>query len=463
VVCGATCHESQSPWRWWTERRHALSMFEARNCALLQSPDCDDRRAVSAQRASLSSKAPLERQISVIGKDLRQSRKRFALTNGRIILPQVIVTGKAIVVEQNKILGIADADSLGSSTVKIDVGGRYIAPGLIDIHTHGALGHDFNEPTVEAFASITEENVTRGVTALLATISTAPIPEMVKCLEFSRQWMSGVHKGSRVLGVHLEGPYFCMAQKGAQDPKNIRTQDDGTVDILLEHHDVIKMMAYAPELPGALELTAKLVKLSIVPAAGHSSAKDEDVLAAMKVGLRHTIHIWSGQSSTVREGPWRKPGLLEATLTFDELSAEMISDSKHLPPTLMKLAYKCKGADRLCVVSDATSGAGLPQGARFAMGEMEYKVYNGVGMLLDHTAFAGSTTLLNQMVPILTDVVGVPLVEAVRMASLTPARVIGVDDRKGSLEAGKDADIAIFESDFTCWRTMIGGQWVYAV
>lgn len=398
----------------------------------------------------------------MIGTTPEQSKGRFALTNGRVILLQEIVTGKAVVVEQNKILGIADADSLGSSTEKIDVGGRYIAPGLIDIHTHGALGHHFNEPTVEAYASITEENVTRGVTALLATISTAPIPEMVKCLEFSRMWMGGAHEGSQVLGVHLEGPYFSMAQKGAQDPKNIRTPDDGTVDILLEHHDVIKMMAYAPELPGALELTARLVKLGIVPAAGHSSAKDEDVLAAIKVGLRHTIHIWSGQSSTVREGAWRKPGLLEATLVFDELTAEMITDNKHLPPTLMKLAYKCKGPDRLCVISDATSGAGMPEGARFRMGDMEYEVHGGVGMLLDRTSFAGSTTLLNQMVPILTDVVGVPLVEAVRMASLTPARVIGVDDRKGSLEAGKDADIAIFESDFTCWRTMIGGRWIHA-
>ena len=148
---------------------------------------------------------------------------------------------------------------------------------------------------------------------------------------------------------------------------------------------------------------------------------------------------------------------------FDELTAEMIADNKHLPPTLMKLAFRCIGADRLCIVSDATSGAGMPEGARFRMGEMEYEVHDGVGMMLDRTAFAGSTTLLNQMVPILTDAVGTPLVEAVRMATLTPARVIGYDDRKGSLEAGKDADLAVFEDDFTPWRTMIGGQWVYAI
>jgi N-acetylglucosamine-6-phosphate deacetylase len=191
-------------------------------------------------------------------------------------------------------------------------------------------------------------------------------------------------------------------------------------------------------------------------------ARDEHVWAAMQVGLKHVIHLWSGQSSTIREGPWRKPGLLEASLVFDGLTAEIIADNKHLPPTLMKLAYKCLGADRLCIVSDATSGAGLPEGARFRMGHMEYEVHDGVGMLFDRTAFAGSTTLLNQMIPVLTDFVGIPLVEAVRMATLTPARVIGVDGEKGSLEAGKDADIAIFEEDFTVWRTMIGGRWVYA-
>jgi len=398
----------------------------------------------------------------VIGNGLEQPKGRFALTNGRVILPQEIVTGKAVVVEGKKIVGIADADSLGAEAEKVDVSGRYIGPGLIDIHTHGALDHTFNEPTVKAFASITEENATRGITSLLATISTAPIPDLVKCLAFSRQWMQEPHEGSQVLGVHLEGPYFSLAQKGAQDPKNIRTPDDGTPDILLEHHDVMRIMTYAPELPGALDLTARLARLGIVPAAGHSSAKDEDVLAAIKVGLRHAIHIWSGQSSTVREGPWRKPGLLEATLVFDELTAEIIADNKHLPPTLMKLACKCIGSDRLCIVSDATSGAGMPEGARFRMGEMEYEVHDGVGMMLDRTAFAGSTTLVNQMVPILTDAVGIPLVEAVRMATLTPARVIGFGDRKGSLEAGKDADLAVFEEDFTAWRTMIGGQWVYA-
>jgi N-acetylglucosamine-6-phosphate deacetylase len=397
----------------------------------------------------------------MIGMNVEQPRGRFALIGGRIILPDRIVTGQALIVESGKIVGIAEPASLGADTETIAVEGRYLAPGLIDIHIHGALGHTFNAPTSDAFAAITEQTVTCGVTALLATVATAPLPDLVRCLTFSREWMRTSHTGSQVLGVHLEGPYFSMAQKGAQDPAHIRTPDDGSLPLLLEHHDVIRIMTYAPELPGGLDLTATLATLGVVPAAGHSSACDRDVAAAMQRGLRHIIHLWSGQSSTTRVGPWRVPGLLEAALVLEGLTAEMIADNKHLPPTLMKLAYKCLGADRLCAISDATSGAGLPEGARFRMGGMEYEVDDGVGMLLDRTAFAGSTTLLNQMVPILTDAVGIPLVEAIRMASLTPARVIGVDRQKGSLEPGKDADIAIFEEDFTCWRTMIAGRWAY--
>jgi N-acetylglucosamine-6-phosphate deacetylase len=386
-------------------------------------------------------------------------KNRFALVNGRIVLPDEVVEGKAVIVDGAAIAGIVDVAALGDEMARVDVDGRFITPGLIDIHTHGALGHTFNEPTAEAFGTITTENGRRGVTSLLATTATAPIPDLVACLAFTRQWMAETHDGAQVLGAHVEGPYFSLAQAGAQDPANIHNPDDGAVDQLLAYHDVIRQFTYAPELPGALALTRRLVELGIVAAAGHSSAKEEEAAAAIDAGLRHIIHIWSAQSTTVREGPWRKPGLLEVSLVYDNLTVEMITDNRHLPPTLMKLAYKCIGPDRLCIISDATSGAGLPEGSRFRMGEMEYEVHDGVGMMLDRSSFAGSTTLLNEMIPVLTEYVGVPLPEAVRMASLTPARVIGVADRKGSLAAGKDADIAIFNDDFTAWNVLVNGRW----
>jgi N-acetylglucosamine-6-phosphate deacetylase len=378
------------------------------------------------------------------------------------MLPDKIVNGSTLVVEGANIDGIVATGSLSPDVERIDVGGRYIAPGLIDVHTHGALGHTFNEPDTEAFAAIAAEQLRHGVTSLLATVATASIPDLIRCLVFSREWMAAPRPGAQVLGVHLEGPYFSMAQRGAQDPEHLRSPDDGTAELLLEHHDVLRIMSYAPELPGAVDLTRRLVALGIVPAAGHSDAREEHVWAAIDAGLRHAIHIWSGQSSTVREGPWRKPGLLEVSLVAEELTVEMIADNRHLPPTLMRLAYRSVGAKRLCVVSDATSGAGLPEGARFRMGGMQYEVHDGVGMLLDRTAFAGSTTFVNRMAAILHDAVGVPLVEAIRMASLVPAQVIGRADRKGSLTPGKDADIAIFDDDLAVWRTLIAGQWTDA-
>jgi N-acetylglucosamine-6-phosphate deacetylase len=388
--------------------------------------------------------------------------ERVAIVNGRVALPNEIVTGKAVVIERSKIVGIADAGELGADIARADVGGRLVTPGLIDIHTHGALGRTFNEPTEDAFATIARENARRGVTALLATLAPAPIPDLVHCLEFCKQWMRDAQDGARVLGAHLESPYISHARRGALDPENIRAPDDGTADILLEHADAIKVFVLAPELPGARALIERLAARGIVPAAGHSSAKEEEVRAAMRVGLRHVTHIWSAMSSTVKEGPWRKPGLLEAALTYDGLTVEMIADNKHLPPTLMRLAYKCIGADRLCAISDATSGAGLANGARFRMGNIEYAVRDRVGMMLDGSSFAGSATLVNEMIPILTNVVGIPLVEAIRMLTLTPARVIGADGRKGSIAPGKDADIAIFNDDFTASRTMIAGKWMYA-
>lgn len=390
-----------------------------------------------------------------------QPRGRLALVNGRVALPEQVVSNQALVVEDGEILGVGGLDSLSDDVERIDVGGRLVTPGLVDIHTHGALGYTFNEPTVEAFATITGESARCGVTLVLATLAAAAIPDLCRCLAFCRRWMADAHDGAQIAGVHLESPYISVAQKGALSSDSIRTPDDGTPERLLEYHDVLRIFVLAPELPGALDLVANLARLDIVPAAGHSSAKDDQILDAMKVGLRHVTHIWSAMSSTIREGPWRKPGLLEAALVFDNLMVEMIADGKHLPSTLMQLAYKCIGADRLCVISDATSGAGLPEGTHFRMGDMEYYVHNGVGMMLDQTAFAGSTTLLNQMLPILIDVVGIPLAEAIRMATLTPARAIGFDSRKGSLEAGKDADLVIFEDDFTVWRTMIGGRWAY--
>jgi len=388
----------------------------------------------------------------------------LALINGRVVLPGGIATDLALVVNRTesggRILGLIPAADLPAGVPRYDAENCWITPGLIDVHTHGALNHTFNEPTVEAFGTILEENLRRGVTGLVATVGAAPMDDLVAIFTFARNWMATPHTGARLLGAHLESPFVNPAQAGALDSKSMRSPSDPAALRLLEFSDVLRILVLAPELPGAVDLTRQMNDKGIIVAAGHSMAQESNVLAAMEAGLRHVTHLFSGMSTTVREGPWRKPGLLETALVNPGLTVEMIADNRHLPATLMKLAYQAIGPDRLMVVSDALSGAGLPDGTRFRMGSMEYEVADGVGMMLDRSAFAGSTTLLNQMIPILTDVVGVPLWEAIRMVSLNPSRLLGLSDRKGSLEAGKDADLVLFDDDFTARRVMLNGQWV---
>jgi N-acetylglucosamine-6-phosphate deacetylase len=382
----------------------------------------------------------------------------MALVNGRIVLPDRVVTGQALVIDAGRIAGLADSVDLGSDIARIDVDGCWITPGLIDIHTHGALRHTFNEPDPKAWTVITDENLRRGTTGLLATF--APTPDLTEGLAFCRQWMEEDHGGARVLGAYLESPYINVAQKGALDASCVRAADDGSAAALLQYADILRVFMLAPELPGALDLVEALNAAGIVPAAGHTMAHDTHMAAAMQLGLRHVTHLWSAMSLVVREGPWRKPGVLETALTFDGLTAEIIADNRHLPPTLMRLAYKCLGPDRLCAVSDALAGAGLPEGSVYTMGGMSYNVQDGVGMMLDRSSFAGSATLLPQMLPVLIHVVGIPVVEAVRMTTLTPARIIGVDGDSGSLEPGKRADLVVFDDAFTAQRVMLSGKWV---
>lgn len=401
-----------------------------------------------------------------MGLNVVKQGEAYVIENGRLVLPDRVVKGAALVVHGGVIDAVVAQGSRVPGATQLDAGGRLVTPGLIDIHIHGACGRAFNEPDPTAYAAILQAALEHGVTSVLATLATAPISDLVACLGVVREWMAagkaGMQPGAALLGAHVEGPYFSRAQAGAQNPAHLRRPDDGSAAHLLGYADVIRILSFAPELPGAAELTAELVRRGIVPAAGHSSAREEDLQACWAAGLRHTIHIWSGQSSTVREGPWRKPGLLEVTLTYDEVTGEMIADHRHLPATLMRLAYQCLGPDRLCLISDATSGAGLPEGSRFGMGGMEYVVSDGVGMMLDGSAFAGSTTLLDGMLRVMTGVVGASIPEAVRMATVTPARVIGLDGHKGSLATGMDADLVIWEDAFRPWRVLIGGREVYS-
>jgi N-acetylglucosamine-6-phosphate deacetylase len=374
-----------------------------------------------------------------------------------LVLDDGVVEGHAVVVADGRIEGIEPVGALPDSLPHRRLGDRYLAPGLVDIHTHGATGGCFNDADQRSFDRALAGLLSAGVTAVLPTIATDDLDRMSGCLELVGAAMMR-RGGPRVLGAHLEGPYLASEQRGAQDPERLRSPDDGSAAQLLEQRSAIRIVTLAPELAGALELTAELVQHGIVVAAGHSSAGPEDLRRCARAGLSHITHIYSGQSTTTRQGPWRQPGLLEATLASDELTVEMIGDGQHLPDELMTIAHRCLG-ERLCVVSDSTPGAGSPEGTRYRMGQVEYHVGPHVGLTLDGTSFGGSTTLLGETLPVLVNRLGLPIHEAVAMTARRPAAIAGAGERLGRLKSGYQADLVALSRALQVEAVAVGGVW----
>lgn len=381
-----------------------------------------------------------------------------ALTGPRVVCEHEVLDGHAVLIRDDRIDGIVPQTQIPGDAGVRDLGPGLLSPGLVDVHTHGAAGASFNDGTDEANRQALSALLAGGVTTVLPTVATAPLEDMKQALAALRA-VRGARDGlPRVPGAHLEGPYFAAAQCGAQDPAHLRAPDDGSPARLLDLADVIRVMSYAPELPGACDLTRRLVQAGIVAAAGHSDAREEDLLACQRLGLRHVIHVFSGQSGTVRQGPWRRPGLLEATLASEDLTVEMIGDGKHLPDTLMRLAHRCL-AGRLCLVSDSTPGTGLADGGRYRMGGRAYVVEGGVGMTLDRRSFGGSITPLVAMIPTVMQALGIPLHEAVAMASAIPARAVGLGEQVGRIRAGAYADFVLLSHEFTVRAVAVAGRW----
>ena len=384
-------------------------------------------------------------------------RQREALVGPDVVVDGSVVAGRAVLVTDGVIGGVIPLAEVPSDITVRDLGAGLLSPGLIDVHTHGAGGRSFGEADATAHRTALAALLRAGVTTVLPTLASAPLEDTERALEEIRM-VAGDPALPYVPGAHLEGPYFAQAQRGAQNQAALRNPSDGSVERLLDHADAIRMVSFAPELPGAVALTERLVGLGIVAAAGHTDGRDEDLRACQQAGLTHVIHIFSGQSTTIRQGPWRKPGMLEATLASDGLTVEMIGDGKHLPTTLMRLAYRCL-AGSLCLVSDSTPGAGLADGARYRMGEVEYLVEDGVGVTLDRTAFAGSTTLISEMLPIIVSALGIGVAEAIAMVTSIPAKAAGLVN-VGQIAPGLRADFTLFDADLTPRAVALAGRWL---
>lgn len=256
----------------------------------------------------------------------------FALVGGQVFLPDGVRDGLAVIVENGVITATQLQADVAPSVPIVDVGGRLIAPGFIDLHAHGAVGRSFDEPDPAAHQEILQFHARHGVTAMQASLVSATWDDLDQRLEALAETKTSTAGGPTRLGAHLEGPFLAPSQCGAHDPAVLRTPTPRDVDKVLTRRGIVTMITIAPELPGSLTLVRRLADAGVVVAAGHSEARGDDLWPAVDAGLSHLTHLWSGQSALVRHGPWRIPGLLEESLASDGLTAEVIADGRHLPP-----------------------------------------------------------------------------------------------------------------------------------
>ncbi|WP_461091341.1 N-acetylglucosamine-6-phosphate deacetylase [Spirosoma gilvum] len=389
---------------------------------------------------------------------------RYKLTNGTILTPFRAIPNGTLVIESGVILGVHERSVDVPQAIEIDAKGQFIAPGFIDIHVHGGGGFDFMDGTEEAFLRIAELHAQYGTTTLVPTTLTAELDDLLQTLDAFESANRVNTKGSAMLGVHLEGPYFALSQRGAQDPRYIRNPNPAEYERILSHSSSIVRWSAAPELEGAIAFGQRLRQKGILAAIAHTDALYDDVLIAYENGYSLVTHLYSAMSGVTRRNAFRYAGVIESALLLD-LDVELIGDGIHLPAPLLKLVYKVKGPDRIALITDAMRAAGMPEGES-TLGSLKnglaVLVEDGVAKLPDRTAFAGSVATTNQLVRNMVKLAEVSVLDAVRMASTTPARIMGIDSRKGSLVAGKDADIVLFDNDFTVNATFVQGKPIFS-
>lgn len=388
---------------------------------------------------------------------------RTAICNGKVILPTRVLRGGTVITDRGIIEAVLPGGlPEGFVGQVVDAAGRYVSPGFVDIHTHGAGGHDYMDGTVDAIVSAARMHASHGATSILPTTLTSELSELFDLFDVFSAAKEELVVGPELLGIHLEGPYFSYEQRGAQDPRYLRLPEkEEYTQILSRSHGLIRRWSIAPELPGALPMGRYLREQGVVCSVAHTSATFEEVQLATENGYTLLTHFYSGMSGITRKHGFRIAGAIEAGYLLDELYVEVIADGCHLPEALLRLITKCKAWDNICLVTDSMRASGMPEG-EYLLGSIKNGtpviVEDGVAKLPDRTAFGGSVCTPDRLVRTMLQLTDLPLPDAVNMASAVPCRIMGIDDRKGSLCIGKDADIVLFDEDVTVSLVMARGN-----
>src|SRR5205823_849404 len=335
----------------------------------------------------------------------------------------------------------SQAPAMGETAV--DLEGNYLAPGFIDLHVHGGMGRDAMQASAKTFRAICDYHASGGTTSLLLTTATAPIKAILKVVNEVRAQKSSI---KQIAGVHVEGPFISKTKAGAQRASSMKNPNKRMYKPLLENGDVIRRMTLAPELSGAIQLIDELGANGISVSGGHSDAWEDDAREAFEHGMRSVTHTFNCMSSTRRRGIDRVAGLLEFAMSEPEIICELIADGHHVSPTLMKMLYRAKKFTGICLVTDATAGAGLPDGSKFSLYGTKCITEAGVCLLADRSALAGSASRMIDLVRTMVTKVGVPLHEAIATATDTPAFVIGLTS-KGQFKIGDAADLVVISPE----------------
>ena len=372
------------------------------------------------------------------------------IINGKILTPNGWVEGGSVIICDNKIMEIANSDLPRVGATIVDVKGDYILPGFVAMNIHGAAGYAFKDSNREEFEKALAAHLKHGATTIFPTIYTAKTEKIYRSASICEDILKeGI---TPVKGLHIAGPYFNANMvkdfPGAKDP------DKEEYLKILSDIDCIKRWDISPELPGACEMAKVLKWKNIVAGITHTQAEFEDVKAANEAGFKHVSQLYNAMPGFHKRGEYKYEGTVESVLLLDDMSVEVITDGKHLPGTILKLVYKLKGVEMMSLVTCALKYAEFD-------GEVEpdsdFIIDDGVCKFRDHSSLAGSLVTMDKTIKVATDA-GIPFEDAVRMASESPAKVMGCFDRCGSLEDGKDADIVIMNKDYE-----VTGVWLQGV